>query len=97
MAIKYLCLILLPYCVFSDAVVPCNQFICSKDIVSNIQRANDFCDLDCMHAACNFDSTDEADPVLYKEQSGCLSECLRANSRCTYEMLGNGRCEKGTE
>jgi hypothetical protein len=97
MAIRYLNLVLLPSWVISQAIIPCNEFICSKEIVTNMQRSNDLCDLDCMHAACNFDSFDEADQILYKEQSGCLSECLRSNSRCTYEMLGNGACEKGNE
>lgn len=97
MVIKYLYLVLLPSCVISEATLPCNQFICSIEKVMNIQKSNDLCDLDCMHAACNFDSSDETDSSVYKEHSECLSECLRSDSRCSYEMLGNGRCEKGNE
>ncbi len=77
------------------SVIPCNPQTCSLDIVIITQLQNNRCDLNCMHAACQFDSFDAESSNLSKESSGCLHSCLASNSRCRYEMLGNGRCDEG--
>jgi hypothetical protein len=74
--------------------IPCNEYTCSLDIVILTQRQNNRCDLNCMHAACQYDSSEEESSTLKKENSGCLQICLASNSRCKYEMLGDGKCDE---
>jgi hypothetical protein len=93
--------ILVVYClklliqITTGHTIPCNSYVCSPEIVKYNQRSNGICDLNCMHAACNFDSLFDTNPAPDNKQSECLLNCLASNSACTYEILGNGKCDQG--
>ena len=88
-------LFLLSYTTRASELVPCNPYVCADSIVILPQRMNGQCDLECMHAACNFDSPDEVDTSLHRENSDCLQTCLVSSPDCTLSMLGNMICDEG--
>jgi hypothetical protein len=93
--ILILYLLLYSYTPQASALVPCNPYICPHSIVTLPQRMNGRCDLLCMHASCNFDSLDEIDATLHKENSDCLQTCLVSALNCTLSMLGDMMCDEG--